>query len=54
VRLVFQVKSSSRLRLTGDVLLLDKDGLVASWSGLEWAIDPSLKAAFAAGSPASK
>ncbi|MGI5843609.1 MAG: SDR family NAD(P)-dependent oxidoreductase [Candidatus Xenobium sp.] len=54
VRLVFQVKSSSRLRLVGDVLFLDKDGLVASWSGLEWAVDPSLKTAFAAGSPAAR
>ena len=54
VRLVFQVKSSSRLRLAGDVLFLDKDGLVASWSGLEWAVDPSLKAAFAAGSLAAR
>ncbi len=54
VRLVFQVKFSSQLRLAGDVLVLDKDGLVASWTGIEWALDPSLRAAFAAGSLATR
>jgi len=54
VRLVFQVRFSSSLRLAGDVLILDKDGLVAAWTGIEWALDPSLRAAFAAGSLATR
>ncbi len=45
--LILEVRSASGMRITGNIYAVSQDKVLAVWEGTEWAMDASLKKAFA-------